>query len=308
MANALADQLKGLGLRHGEKLGVAIASTVFVVCVGMAATRPTIDTTPDQVKKAAQASESNLNRREERDAIVKHLEEVDKITGSNFAQTVEDQTKVQLVADTYKPVREWVMLEPGAGLIRDTPKLIAPTDLYAYPGRGGLLVFALDEKGERIPLKEGEEQEKPKQRLGNLRRPRQGGGMGMMGAMAGQRKRRTKSQAEIDREAKAEQTRQERQLKQKLAGSDAGASDKAKSEEDAQEKEVPSKEITKGYRWVAITGVLDHARMLANYKEALKNPAVAHPNYKRLDLQRKTLQPDGTWSGWRVFRCRSSRL
>jgi hypothetical protein len=299
MANSFADQLKGLGLRHGEKLGVVIASAVFVLCVGMAATRPTIETTPDQVKKAAQASESNLNRREERDAIVKRLEDVDKITGSNFAQTVEEQTKVQLVADTYKPVREWVMLEPGAGLIRDTPKLIAPTELYAYPGRGGLLVFALDEKGERIPLKEGEEQEKPKQRLGNLRRPRQGGGMGgMMGGMAGQRKRRTKSQADIDREEKAEQARQERLLKQKLTGGDSGASDKAKADEEAQEKEVPSKEITKGYRWVAITGVLDHAQMLANYKEALKNPAIAHPNYKRLDLQRKTLQPDGTWSGW----------
>ena len=39
-----------------------------------------------------------------------------------------------LVADNYKPEREWVTPEPGAGLIRDTPVLIAPTDLYAYPG------------------------------------------------------------------------------------------------------------------------------------------------------------------------------
>src|SRR3954447_9149089 len=38
--------------------------------------------------------------------------------------------------------------------------------------------------------------------------------------------------------------------------------------------------------------------MLANYREALKNPAVAHPHYARLDLQRQTLDKDGNWSKW----------
>ena len=68
MANAFAEQMKGLALRHGEKVGVALASMVFLVCVGMAATRPTIDTDPEKIKKAAAASESNLNRREERES------------------------------------------------------------------------------------------------------------------------------------------------------------------------------------------------------------------------------------------------
>ena len=67
MANAFADQLKNLGLRHGEKAGVAIASTIFLVCVGMAATTKTIELTPDQIKKSAQDSEKNLGRTEERD-------------------------------------------------------------------------------------------------------------------------------------------------------------------------------------------------------------------------------------------------
>ena len=48
-----------------------------------------------------------------------------------------------------------------------------------------------------------------------------------------------------------------------------------------------SKEITKGYRWVVVTGVLDHAKLIANYREALKSSAAAHPNYRRLDLQRQ---------------------
>ncbi len=66
----------------------------------------------------------------------------------------------------------------------------------------------------------------------------------------------------------------------------------------AEAQGPPGKEIVKGYRWVAITGTLDHAQMLANYRQALKNPAVAHPNYRRLDLQRQTLQRDGSWSKW----------
>ena len=58
------------------------------------------------------------------------------------------------------------------------------------------------------------------------------------------------------------------------------------------------KEVTKGLRWVAITGILDHGKMLANYREALKNPAVANPHYARLDLERQTRQKDGSWSEW----------
>src|SRR5438045_1322899 len=106
MANAFGDRMKGLALRHGEKVGVALASMVFFLCVAKAAIMPSIDTTPDQIKKAAEQSESNLNRKEEREAIVKHLEEVDKITDTKFAKAVEEQTKFKLIADRYKPARE----------------------------------------------------------------------------------------------------------------------------------------------------------------------------------------------------------
>ena len=150
MANAFVDQLKNLGLRHGEKAGVAIASMIFLVCVGMAATTKTIETTPDQIKKAAQDLGQESQSHEERETIIKNLEEKG-IKDSNFADVVEEQVKTALVPDNYKSAREWVTPEPGAGLIRDTPVLIAPTELYAYPGRGGLLVYELDKNGDRIP-------------------------------------------------------------------------------------------------------------------------------------------------------------
>ena len=78
--------------------------------------------------------------------IIQNLEEKG-IKDSNFAKVVDDQVKTALVPAEYKAAREWVSPEPGAGLIRDTPILIAPSDLYAYPGRGGFLVFDLDSNG-----------------------------------------------------------------------------------------------------------------------------------------------------------------
>jgi len=294
MANAFADQLKELGLRHGEKAGVAVATMLFLLCVVMAASKKTITTTPEEIKKAAQASEGNLNRREERTTIIQKLEEKG-IKDTSFAKEVNDQVSMLLVADNFKSAREWVTPEPGAGLIRDTPKLIAPSDLYAYPGRGGLLVYALDEKGNRIP--DTDKKDQPAQARRRRNRRRAAGGMGMGGMMAGARKKATKSRADIEREAKQEEDRVRRRLEGKLVPNEA-PEDAAKKDEGSEDQGPPGKEIVKGYRWVAITGVLDHEKMRANYREALKNPAVAHPNYQRLELQRQTLQTDGSWTEW----------
>jgi hypothetical protein len=299
MANAFADQLKELGLRHGEKAGVAIASMIFLVCAGMAASTKTIELTPDQVKNAAKDSDKNLNRHEERETIIKNLEK-QNIKDSNFAVLVEDQVKTALVPDNYKASREWVTPEPGAGLIRDVPELIAPTDLYAYPGRGGLLVYALDDKGNRIP-DEGKKDAPNQERKGRRRRRAPAGGMGGMGGMMGgapKKKKAVKSKADLLREQKEEEDRQRKILENKLAPGGEQPEEEKKTDKDAEDQGPPGKEIVKGYRWVAITGTLDHAKLLANYRQALKNPAIAHPNYKRLDLQRQTLQPDGTWSKW----------
>jgi hypothetical protein len=143
-ANAIVEKLAGVGLRHGEKAGVAIATMVFLLCVGIAVSQPTIDTNPEKVKAAAQASSSNLSRPEDRETIIKRLEEKEDIKPTDFAGKVEAQIKVKIDAVAYTPKRGLVTPEPGAGLIRDKPKLVAPTDLFAYPGRGGLLVYAVD--------------------------------------------------------------------------------------------------------------------------------------------------------------------
>src|SRR5271165_5407507 len=148
-ANAILEKLKDVGLRHCEKAGVAIASSVFLLCGVMAAKMPTIDTTPEKVKAATKVSEGNLDRHEDRERIIQNLEEKG-IKDSQFAKVVEDQVKTALAPNDFKAAREWVSPEPGAGLIRDTPVLITASDLYAYPGRGGFNVFELDSDGNKI--------------------------------------------------------------------------------------------------------------------------------------------------------------
>ena len=136
-ANAIVEKLKDAGLRHGEKAGVAIASMAFLVCVGLAASKPTIDTSPEQIKKASQQSESNLNRPEKRETIIEKLAEKG-IKDSDFAKVVEEQVKTALVPDNYKTAREWVTPEPGAGLIRDTPDPDRGHRALCLPRTGGL--------------------------------------------------------------------------------------------------------------------------------------------------------------------------
>ena len=308
MANPTVEKLKEVGLRFGDKVAVALTSLLFVLCLGSALSKQSINITPEEVKKSAEAAESNINRPQDRDKIISSLEAGPKgIKATNFAKEVEDASKSVLVADNYKPEREWVTPEPGAGLIREKPELIAPTDLYAYPGRGGALVYALDEQGKRIPDTEKKDATKEAPRPTRRRRRANRGGSsgsmmgGMMGGGARKKGARPKSQAEIEREQKEEYEQKKREMAAKLVASD---DDSDTSKVDAAKKDAAGagqqhfKEVTKGLRWIAITGVLDHAKLVANYRRALKSAAAANPHYARLDLERQTRQSDGSWSKW----------
>ena len=301
MANPTVEKLKEVGLRYGDKAAVALTSLLFVVCLGAALSKQSIQLTPDEVKKRAQAADTNLNRRQERDDIIKVLE-TGGIKPTNFSKEVQDAAKMVLIADNYKPEREWVTPEPGAGLIRDTPVLIAPTDLYAYPGRGGALVYDLDENGNRKPDTEKKDVPKEEPRRGR-RRQRAGGMAGMMGGRPS-RKGSRKSQADLEKEQQEEVEQKKKEMAAKLvAGNDEPPStkDDEAAKKDNQAPGSPEqhfKEVTKGLRWIAITGVLDHGKLVANYRVALKNPAVANPHYARLELERQSRQKNGSWSKW----------
>ena len=308
MANAQVEKIKALGMRHGEKAGVAIAAAVFVVLLGMAVSKKTIDKTPEQVESSAKSAQTNLNRNEPREEILKKLED-EWLKSPDFVKIVEDQEKSAIDPSKYIASRPWVTQEPGAGLIRDQPELIAVNDLNAFPGRGGFLAYELDAKGKHIP-EDPEKAEKAKKlddssqkrRKRSRGRNRNRGGMsgmsGMSGMMGGGMGGMGAGGQETPEQKKAREIK-DKQLQAQLAGKAKPDAEKGKDAEKAaggpDEPEKPSKEFEKGYRWVSITGTFDHKKMKENWANALKYSTAA-PNYSHLDVRRQTLQSDGTWS------------
>lgn len=299
MANASVDKMKELGLRHGEKAVMAVATALCLTLLFMAVSQRTIQTTPEQVRKAADAADSNLKRPQNPEDILKKLEE-SGITDPHFETVVDNQSKNRLEPAAYAVRSPWITIEPGAGLIRDMPELIAPADLMAYPGRGSTLVFELDANGERIPDPNKDVKDEPANKRRARRRAPAMGMMGMGGTGAARKKGRG-NPAQLAAEDKRKYEEEQKKLKRQLAGNvEEGEEAKGKKEEAATEgaPTVPSKEIVRGLRWVAITGVLDYKKLRDNYTKALKNSAIAYPHFKQLDVERQVLQSDGEWSPW----------
>ncbi len=272
MANASVDKLKALGIRHGEKAVVGLTVALFVVFTAMAIIRPTLDMKPEELASNANSASANLNKQQPVQDVLAKLEK-DGLVEPKLVNVVENQLKNALKPDAYRTKLEWVTPEPGAGLIRDQPELIAPTELAAFPGRGGILMYTLDSKGERI-VDTGEDSKKTGK--GSKKAPKK------------------PDPEEVKRLALEEAKR-----KAALVGKgEVDSKEKGKEEAPPEAPAGPWKEETKGKRWVVITGVIDNEQLKKNYLLALKNPAIAYPNYKRLDVERRNLQSDETWTEW----------
>lgn len=313
MANATVQKLKMFGLRFGDKLGVAFATLLCLVMIALSLSKKSIDLTPDELKATAESAGKNLDQRQDENQILTELEGQGVVL-PNLVATVDKQAQSTLLAAAFQIPNPWQVPEPGAGLIRDQPKILSPTDLDARFGRGGALLFALNDKGDRIEdtgedaMKKAESKSRRRPSGGGRGMSMGGGGMGggmsggyggMMGGAAGKPSQSQKEEEEKKRAAA------ERKLKESLGGrADAKPKEKEKSKgkDEAAEETVETgpakvyKEETRGERWVAIIGVLDHKQMRKNYADALKlDVNSANPNYKRMDIERKQQNPDGTW-------------
>ena len=195
-----------------------------------------------------------------------------------------------LVAANFRPVQLWVSPEPGAGLIRDQPELIAVTELYAYPGRGGALVYELDDAGNRIPDPDAD---KNKDEATEARRKKKQGHLSESAARKKAAEARKKEEEKKKREIEAQ-----RKIARLAGGAEAK---KEEAETTSPGAEVPMKEKTQGIRWVAITGVLNYKVLHTSYLLALKRPEVAYPHFKQLDVERQIKQSDGSWSDWEAI-------
>lgn len=314
MANATVEKLKTLGLRHGEKAAVAAAAAVTLLLVVKGWSKPTIDVTPDQIKKSAEAAQNNLNRPQSKESIIQKLDG-DQLVVVNFSKKVDEQDP----AKRPKPQwafngPPWVQPEPGAGLIREMPTLLPPGELYATAGRGAIEILERDEDDQLIyvPMKKDAQKKSTPKKAAKRRRNQggmggRGGAMGggmmasMMGGMGGAGGGQTKSEIDKQKAKKARELEAQRKAGMFVGGDEADEED---SEEDkqiaakAKEGKEP-KTSTKGYRWVALVGTLDHKKLKENYVKALKDPNAA-PHYLRLDLERQSLGDDGEWSDWEL--------
>jgi hypothetical protein len=274
MANASVDKLKALGLRHGEKAVVGLTAALFVAFVAMAVMRETLDMQPAELASKANNASANLVKQQAVPDILAKLEK-DGLTDPKFVSIVDNQLKNALNPDVYKPKLEWVTPEPGAGLIRDTPELIAPTDLAAFPGRGGILMYALDDSTPRQRIIDTGEDPKKK----------------------GRAKKAEKGEKPEDKKRREEE--EEKRKKQFAGKVEDAAKDKDKKDDGTPDAvNGPYKEETRGMRWVVVTAVIDQEQLKKNYLMALKNPAVAYPNYKRVSIQRRQRLSEGGWSEW----------
>jgi len=274
MANPTVEKLKVFGLRHGEKVAMGVVAVVFAYCAYSSWSHPSIEETPDQVKRSAALATSNIQKNPNADVILAKLEE-SGVKLEHFEKKVVAMQSSVADVSKFRLARSFVKPEPGAGLIRDTPELLAPTQIYAHSGRGAVRVLATDAEGNLIP-KDAEEEK-------GGRRPR-----GARGARIAS----SKKDAEKEKEEKDAAAR----LRKGVVGAEEKADEKA--EETAEKpSNAEYKDALHGYRWVALVGKLDHAKQKELYAKALKVES-ANPNYLRLDVERQELNSDGSWADW----------
>lgn len=308
----IVNKLKTFFTNHGEKVAVGFGATLFVVGAASAILKPTIAVTPEQIKTSADSAKKNIDQPQAEADIVEALAN-DGIKDLSFADTVAKAETEKIDINELKLKHKWVTMEPGAGLIRDQPVLVAINDVVAVAGRGGSKLFAVDDKGNRIPDDGTDDEKDPKEKT---KSGRKGGGMGM--GMGGDQ---AKPSAREKQEEAAKLKRDQDALSKALVGKVDPAQEaaKKKAREEAKKKAAeesgtavaettgdqqqgPFKEKLKSLRWATITGLVDHGVLRNNYAKALRlDPKSANPNYKSVELQRQTLQSDGSWTDWQAI-------
>ncbi len=94
MANPQVEKLKALGLRHGEKAVVTLASLLCLLFLFKALTFPTIDITADQVASAAKQANASLDAKQSTEDILQKLEGMG-IKEIGFEKVVDAQTQAR---------------------------------------------------------------------------------------------------------------------------------------------------------------------------------------------------------------------
>ncbi|WP_169975501.1 hypothetical protein [Tautonia rosea] len=296
MANPTVEKLKTLALRFADKVAVAVTAVLCLVFVFLAVSKETIDTTPDRVSEIANQAQQNINRQQDEKAIVSKIED-DGMVLQDFGTQVAKRETTKVDVRQFSLARAFVKAEPGAGLIRDSVnnELLAPYELIATSGRGGMPFAVRDASGNLVPPDPDEK----KSSMSGMA-AMYGMGQGMMPGMGG-------TGATTKKNVREEQlaARQESVSTKKSQAAIAGAAGLPLPEEDDSTETtapVDFKTEVRGQRWVAVVGLLNNKQFRERYATALKVPVESpesHPDYKRIELSRQSYDPVvGDWSSW----------
>ncbi len=172
-------------LRYGDKALVGIAALVLLWAMwkAVAALRQVPDVSPTELTALANNVRSRLNQSN----VTPELLAEAGVKNPDFTGLVQElsrEVNPNLVADADLFYR---FLDFG-GILREQPEIFAPEELYVAAGRGGLLLYELDEQGNKIPATVKKKTTRPKKRRRRASRRRVStddasmmGGMGEMG-------------------------------------------------------------------------------------------------------------------------------
>jgi len=229
MANPTVDKLKAFGLRHGEKVAMGVVAVIFATCTYFAWSHPVIEVTADEVEKTAKAAQANISKPQNKETIIAKLTE-QGVKPLEFEKKVIAMQSGGVDASQYKLARPFVLPEPGAGLIREVPQLLAPESLVVHSGRGAVRLIKVDDEGNPIP-KSGADEKKSGTRKERKKSSRSGGLGGMYGGMGGMGGNNKKSKAKSGALAEAEKKKDEEEAEKRKLRSFAG-DEEAKKDDD----------------------------------------------------------------------------
>lgn len=290
MANANLEKIKALGLRHGEKVVVGLSAALFVLFVANALTAKSLPLTAKELTASADAADTNLNRTQPKDKILERLQK-DEVKDVELLKTVLANKPGTKSADPYRLANAFASPEPGAGLIRETPELIAPYALLAHFSRGQTTVYDTDEEGNFLAADEtSKTTEKPS--LARPKRKNRGAAGGFGGGGSRPKAKRKQDTGALARAAEGKAIERDNKAKTDALGGEVEPEAKAEKDDSTFVK----KQKPAGVRTTTVIGVFDHQRQKDLYAKALKiDPASANPHYLHMDVERQVRLGDGTW-------------
>lgn len=318
------DMLKSFFVNHGEKLAVGVAA---LACAGLAAvglSKKPIELTPDQIKTAADQARQTLAREQPEDQVLETVSQrlaaegnVEEPFALNFLAKHQAKLENKVTADQYRVPSQWVRQEPGAGVMRENPVVVAVNALEVSAGRGGAWVYKVDASGQRVERSDVVDAD-PKKKAAPRRGSRPPGygsmmGMGMMGeGMPGMGGAGTRQ--ESAREKREREERERIEAERKTARFTPGSQRKRQDDDApppasaAAERKDYDEEL-KGLRWVVVTGLVDNDAMRQNVASALRiDKSSAYANYKEVQVERQELDEDGRWTDWQPVDVEYNRL